>query len=126
MADRLDESLAYTREAKAAFANIGLLSGVANAMVNEADVLIDLHRIEEAKAVGMEALEVAREAGHQRWCAGAMAVLAQVALEEGDYATSMEHSTESIRIFELLGDEVHAKSSRERLEAARERAEAAS
>jgi class 3 adenylate cyclase/tetratricopeptide (TPR) repeat protein len=115
-ASRLDEALACTEEAMAAFASMGLISGVANAKVNQCDILLDLDRAAEAKAVAVEALALARETGHQRWTAGALAVLADVALREGDFAASADHSTQSVQIFEELADEMHAAIGRERLE----------
>jgi adenylate cyclase len=123
---RFDDALAYTQEAMAAFASMGLLSGVANAKVNQCDILIDMGRFDEARAGGLEALELALESGHQRWQAGALAILSQTALKQADYATSVKYGTESIQLFESLGDEYHAEIGRKRLAEATERAAAIS
>jgi class 3 adenylate cyclase/tetratricopeptide (TPR) repeat protein len=124
--ERQDEALAYLQEAATAFASMGRMSGVANAKVNQGDILIDLGRFDEANEVAMEALVLARETGHQRWYAGALAVLSQVALEQGDYPTSESYGAESVEVFESLGDEYHADIGRQRLADARERAAARS
>jgi tetratricopeptide (TPR) repeat protein len=125
-AGRLEEALVHTAEAMAAFGGMGLISGAANAMVNRCDILIDLGRLDEAGAGAEEALRLARESGHQRWQAGALAVLSQVALEQGDYPASERYGTESVEMFESLGDQYHAELGRKRLADARERAGTAS
>lgn len=116
---RFEEALVCTGEAMTAFASMGLVSGVANAKVNQCDILIDMGRFDEARAGGLEALELAIESGHQRWHAGALAILAQVALEQRDYRASEEYGTESVQLFESLGDEYHAALGRARLVKAR-------
>ena len=123
---RFDEALACTAEAMAAFASMGLMSGVANAKVNRCDILLELDRLDEAFDEGLEALEVARETGNRPWSAGALAALAEVALRRGDYAACAEYGTESVQMFEALGDEYHASLGRERLAKSREAAEGAS
>jgi tetratricopeptide (TPR) repeat protein len=124
-ASRLVEALACTEEAMAAFASMGLMSGVANAKVNRCDILLDMDRTADAKAGAVEALALARETGHQRWTAGGLAILAEVALREGDYPTSEDYSTQSVQIFEAIGDEAHAAIGRERIEKARAAADGA-
>jgi tetratricopeptide (TPR) repeat protein len=113
---RLEDALASTREAKAAFGSMGLMSGVANAKVNECDILLDLGRLDEAKAIAAEALATAREIGHQRWLAGACAVLSEAALRGGEYTVAETYGLEALRLFESASDEEHAELSRARLD----------
>ena len=123
--DRFDEALACTEEAMAAFASIGLMSGVANAKVNQSDILLDLGRPDEAHAVAAEAADLARQTGNKRWEAGALADMAEAAFQQGDYAAAVRYDLESIEIFETLGDEYHGSLGRARLDKARAAIEAA-
>ena len=118
-AGRREEAMDYERGAAVAFESMGLRAGVANAKVNLTDHLMDLERWDEAEQVCREALELAREAGHQVWYAGAVADLGEIAMNRGEYQTAVSYAEEAEALFTQMGDEKRAAPRRELIERAR-------